>query len=403
MIRIKRGAEPPALTAARRKHLARACLAWAQGASASGEKKAGEGSIEFDGYGVARKALHIAQDRKCAYCERQEGLLNQPVEHFRPKAGALRGDPLDESVPRTTDPDHYFWLAWSWENLFFACGTCNGGATKQNWFPLLDDGTKPPVPERRCVVTLPPACFDRTLEKPMLVDPSFEDPMGFIKWLPLNPDAPWESLRWFPQGIDLERRGRATVRILGLDQDLPEQVSDYLRCHVTIKMRRLQRHKEADDRAAAQQVWDELDQVLAKELPYLAAVYDAIDWFLLQPDLTDTEAFLGRQLRALRPGASDADVPSKDIEDPPELSSLSDELILRVRAENWNAEEAVLALCSSRPWDDASVLARILDYAEATVISAGRALVQAGKLVRLKQGGFGPVRVASARPAKRRK
>lgn len=196
MIRIWRGKEPADLAKARRRYLARACLAWAGGASARVDRDDDQrqeqrnGIDSREGYHVARGDLHRAQHQKCAYCERQEGLVNQPVEHFRPKCGAVR----DVDDARSIDHDHYFWLAWSWENLFFTCTSCNGRGTKGNKFPLLEDVTKLPLPSRTLILAWPDEHFDRTREKAALVDPSREDPMNFIRWIPINPDATWEQL-----------------------------------------------------------------------------------------------------------------------------------------------------------------------------------------------------------------
>jgi|GEM_PF-5422902 len=110
MIRIWRGKEPADLAKARRRYLARACLAWAGGASARVDRDDDQrqeqrnGIDSREGYHVARGDLHRAQHQKCAYCERQEGLVNQPVEHFRPKCGAVR----DVDDARNIDHDHYF-------------------------------------------------------------------------------------------------------------------------------------------------------------------------------------------------------------------------------------------------------------------------------------------------------
>lgn len=392
MIRIWRGAEPAELAKERRKYLARACLAWARGAVARSVRNANpqqpqQETIESEGYGVAREFLYSAQHKKCAYCERQEGLQNQPVEHFRPKAGAER----DASGPSDIDDSHYFWLAWSWENLFFACTSCNGKGTKGNQFPLLERISALPVPARALVLAWPTAQFDRKAEKAMLVDPSLEDPMDFIQWLPENPNAEWEKLRWIPMNCDLDKRGDATIHIIGLRKDLPVQVSAAIRAHVVPKMARLQGSWQASDQQRARDVWDDVEKMFDVHLPYLAATYNAIEWFLEKMGLTDLHSFIGRRLEELRPGAREAEVLSTDIGDPAELASLPVELVLRIRANAWRtATEAVLALCSHCAWDDPATLASILGYETSTVLGAARTLVSEGRLQRTPAGGFGP-------------
>ena len=79
---------------------------------------------------AVRQALHKAQHGKCAYCEMQQQSTALPTEHFRPKGG------VTTDVDYVTSPQGYWWLAWSWHNLFFACGTCNSPARKGNHFAL---------------------------------------------------------------------------------------------------------------------------------------------------------------------------------------------------------------------------------------------------------------------------
>jgi len=56
-------------------------------------------------YEDIKQALNTLYHQKCAYCESRERRLQ--VEHYRPKS-------------------HYYWLAYSWDNLLLACSACNG-------------------------------------------------------------------------------------------------------------------------------------------------------------------------------------------------------------------------------------------------------------------------------------
>ncbi len=318
----------------------------------------------------------IASDRK--------GLRINPSSIFARRAGAARD-------PKDIDHDHYFWLAWSWENLFFSCISCNGTGTKGNQFPLLDPSTKLPVPSRTLTLNWPSAHFDLKSEKAMLVDPSHEDPIDFIQWQPTNPVADWKDLRWVPQGRDPEERGDATIAILGLRRDLPEQVSAHIQWNVVPKMNLLRDAGVRQDRHQANQVWDQVEMMFEPMLPYLAATYDAIEWFLEQMGLMDLAAFIGRRLKDLRPGARNDEVPSVDIPDPPACVSLPVELVLRIRAEDWTARDAVLALCSHCAWDDPAALATLLGYQPSTVLGAAGGLVREGLIQKTAAGGFGPV------------
>src|SRR5262249_13838491 len=54
----------------------------------------------------------------CAFRETRVYPADFGVDHFRPKSRALD---LDGRV----DPDHYWWLAYEWENLYPVCSFCN--------------------------------------------------------------------------------------------------------------------------------------------------------------------------------------------------------------------------------------------------------------------------------------
>ncbi len=62
-----------------------------------------------------KTALENLYLNKCAYCETRSERWD--VEHFRPKS-------------------IYYWLVYSWDNLLFACPTCNG--FKNNHFEVLE-------------------------------------------------------------------------------------------------------------------------------------------------------------------------------------------------------------------------------------------------------------------------
>jgi uncharacterized protein (TIGR02646 family) len=66
---------------------------------------------------------------KCAFCESTvSGVGYAQVEHFRPKQRAAQ---LDGQV----DPDHYWWLTYSWSNLYLICQLCN--MAKATRFPVI--------------------------------------------------------------------------------------------------------------------------------------------------------------------------------------------------------------------------------------------------------------------------
>jgi uncharacterized protein (TIGR02646 family) len=127
----------------------------------------GTREFEFNSslYGAksVKTTLIKAQRGKCAFCESQvRHIAHGDVEHYRPKGGVRQdaGEPLEQPG--------YFWLAYVWENLFFACQLCNQ-SFKRNLFPLAD-------PARRARSHLD----DLASEEPMLLHPGDDDPGASI-------------------------------------------------------------------------------------------------------------------------------------------------------------------------------------------------------------------------------
>jgi uncharacterized protein (TIGR02646 family) len=93
---IRRGSEPEGLPALRADKLADARQALREGTK-----------VAFAAYDRVKADLAAMQQRKCCYCEkREEQAKYRDVEHYRPKSS-------------------YWWLAWTWENILFACIDCN--------------------------------------------------------------------------------------------------------------------------------------------------------------------------------------------------------------------------------------------------------------------------------------
>jgi 5-methylcytosine-specific restriction endonuclease McrA len=64
---------------------------------------------------------------KCAYCESKAEDSFGVIDHFRPRSGAM-------DLSKRVDPDHYYWLACEWTNLYLVCRTCN--VNKKTQFPV---------------------------------------------------------------------------------------------------------------------------------------------------------------------------------------------------------------------------------------------------------------------------
>jgi uncharacterized protein (TIGR02646 family) len=82
-----------------------------------------------------RAALSALSHDKCAFCESKlERASSFDVEPFRPRVNAL-------SLVGERSPDHYWWLAFDWRNLYPSCPACNRG--KGTRFPV--HGRRAPI------------------------------------------------------------------------------------------------------------------------------------------------------------------------------------------------------------------------------------------------------------------
>jgi uncharacterized protein (TIGR02646 family) len=134
-----------------------------------------------------------AQRNKCAFCESQFAHVGYgDVEHFRPKAGS-RQTPGGKLLR-----PGYYWLAYSWDNLFVSCQLCNQ-KFKGNHFPLRN-------PKLRC--RNPSHQLDR--ERPLLVHPETDDPEAFVTFR-------GETAMARRGGGAL--RGKTTITTFGLNRD----------------------------------------------------------------------------------------------------------------------------------------------------------------------------------------
>jgi uncharacterized protein (TIGR02646 family) len=162
------------------------------------EYDAGKRTFAFDAaiYGseTVKHALIKAQHGKCCFCERKTG-QDGDVEHFRPKAG-YRQTPKGPLLR-----PGYYWLAYDWDNLLLACSACNQ-RHKRNLFPLTD-------PDQRATSHTD----DVTQEAPLFLQPAQQDPelhIGFRKEI--------------PYAINGSPTGKATIKALGLDRELLNEV-----------------------------------------------------------------------------------------------------------------------------------------------------------------------------------
>jgi len=137
------------------------------------------------GHATVKSALRKAQFDKCCFCERRTEIGD--VEHFRGKGGFQQkeGDKLGKPG--------YYWLAYDWDNLLFACEKCNR-SFKKNYFPLSN-------PRQRAK-----SHHDKlNLEKPLFIHPVNEEPEKFI-----------EFIGSVPRAKDGNEKGKVTIERIGL-------------------------------------------------------------------------------------------------------------------------------------------------------------------------------------------
>jgi uncharacterized protein (TIGR02646 family) len=234
VIHIFRGAEPASLGPTRADRLAAARKALAAGVK-----------LELDGYGIVKNELFEAQRRKCCYCEKlEEQAKYRDVEHYRPKA-------------------HYWWLAWTWDNLLFSCFDCNR-EYKKDQFPLASGST------RLIAEEAPPGN-----EYPLVIDPCdlTTDPMNEIEF---RRERIQGKERWKPYGLTV--RGSTTVEVCGLDRPgLLTLYTDHVVHVVRPKLQPLFEAHEAGDAKAVFKAWERAKRsLLDRARAFRALSHDAL-------------------------------------------------------------------------------------------------------------------------------
>jgi uncharacterized protein (TIGR02646 family) len=133
LIRIaKSAAEPPILADGAALVEAHEAARQADPTAGANRKNAFKFEKKIYGSASVKRALRKAQHDKCCYCEGSFAAQSSgDVEHFRPKTcfQQAKGAPIEYPG--------YYWLAYSWSNLYYACEICNRMG-KRSLFPLTD-------------------------------------------------------------------------------------------------------------------------------------------------------------------------------------------------------------------------------------------------------------------------
>ena len=148
--------------------------------------------IRRDIYGHAevKELLRAAQHKKCCFCEGLflEAHAAADVEHYRPKAYSQQGYRTPKIYPG------YYWLAYSWDNLYYCCQVCNR-SHKRNFFPLRNPGAR----ARNHF-------GDLASEAPLILNPS-------------GPNDPRSHIRFRKEiALGMTDAGKATVDFVGLNR-----------------------------------------------------------------------------------------------------------------------------------------------------------------------------------------
>jgi len=248
MIRLRRGRVPANLAVARAAELPRVRVIAAVTAPSS--QQIG------NAYQIARDPLWRRQHYKCCYCEHKCQQDFHDVEHYRPKTHADRGAAF---------PTHgYWWLAWTWTNLLFACPGCNRGE-KNDLFPL-DAGSTALIAEQ-----IPPGT-----EIALLIDPAAEDPLPHLQFRPVINNG---RRKWIPFPRNGSVRGLHTIAVLELDRpDLLDLYEDHVNQYVLPALGLVRAAMATGVIATVQAEWQShVLHLLSPSRPHTALSYDVVD------------------------------------------------------------------------------------------------------------------------------
>jgi uncharacterized protein (TIGR02646 family) len=174
---------------------------------------------------AVKAALEKLFNNKCAYCE-SPGFAGFPwdVEHFRPKA----------SVAEDNMHAGYYWLAYTWANLYPSCVFCNQRRKDQPTFddPILGPATGKldqfPVADENSRAHNP--CDSLADEDPLLLDPCSDQPALHLTFDVAGGVSPREG----------SLKGDTTIQVFGLKRkrlrdarlDVLATISELIEGHV---------------------------------------------------------------------------------------------------------------------------------------------------------------------------
>jgi 5-methylcytosine-specific restriction endonuclease McrA len=248
VIPIKRGNEPGKLAAVRT-----ARLSQLRGLGRSPT------SADISGYDVVAEELWNAQHHKCCYCEQRIFYYYNDVEHYRPKAAADRR-------PGCVKTHGYWWLAYSWNNLLYACPGCNR-SNKNAKFPLAEGAVSLAEEE------LPPGN-----ELALLLDPSSasENPVDHVEFEygSIRPGS--EENYWWARPRNGSLKGAETIQVCGLNRsELRELRQHHYRDSIRPQITAMQDALGSQDRGRIEYEYCRARAMLESASLYAGLTYDA--------------------------------------------------------------------------------------------------------------------------------
>lgn len=173
--------------------------------------KGGIKSDDIKGYRIVSNVLWKSQYFKCCYCEAKIPESYNDVEHYRPKAEADR-------LPGCASKHGYWWLAFTWANLLYACPGCNRTG-KGILFPL-DSGSSGAIAEAKTFKT----------ETPLFIDP-YE--LCYIQYIQYRFIRNADGGRWYARPRKRSKCSSYTIRIAKLNRsELLELRQDHFEVNI---------------------------------------------------------------------------------------------------------------------------------------------------------------------------
>ena len=204
---------------------------------------------------TVKPILLTAQNWKCCYCQKDYTSANLQVEHYHPQTRVRQAKGEKYLYPG------YYWLIYSWSNLFLSCRDCNGPANKSGLFPLVDPNTRVRKHTDKHKISQ---------EQPLLIKPD-EDPRPHIRFNIYGQP--------YPQPGSL--KGKKTIEDLGLlrddlIKDRIKKLINLLSYKVTVELFESQPENEGLEKAAAL-ASKRIEEFRADGAEFSAMINDVLD------------------------------------------------------------------------------------------------------------------------------